>query len=342
MNYKNYYDILGIEKTAAEKDVKSAYRKLARKWHPDANPTNARQAEEKFKDIQEAYEVLGDTEKRKKYDVLGNDWQRAAQEAEQHRTYRQAQRDASFDFTNANAAGGAAGQTGFSDFFDMFFSGIGRRPTAPGATASFGERGQDLETTIDLSLTEAYAGGNKSVSLQLEDRCSRCNGTGTDRKGICPQCHGTGRVLETKRFDVSIPKGVREGQRIRLSGQGGSGAAGGPNGDLFLIVKFTDDKRYERKGDDLYVDLPVSIYDLILGGDVNVPTITGEVTMTIPAGTQNNKMLRLSGKGMPKLKNAGFGDEYVRLVGLLPTDLSDKESKLFRELAGLRNGKAAK
>ena len=223
----------------------------------------------------------------------------------------------------------------------MFFSGIGRRP-AGGGTTSLGERGQDLETSIDLTFAEAYEGGKKSVSLQLEDRCSRCNGSGTTGKGICTQCHGTGRTLETKRFDVTVPKGVREGQRIRLAGQGGSGAAGGANGDLFLVVKFVDDKRYERKGDDLYVDLPVSIYDLILGGDVRVPTMTGEVTMTIPAGTQNNKMLRLSGKGMPKLKNAGYGDEYVRLVGLLPTDLSEKESTLFRELAGLRNGKVHK
>jgi DnaJ-class molecular chaperone len=341
MNYKNYYDILGVPKTAPEKDIKSAYRKLARKWHPDANPTNAPQAEEKFKDIQEAYEVLGDSEKRKKYDVLGSDWQRAAQEAEQQRTYRRAQQQAAYNFNDFGAAGGAGGAagapSGFSDFFDMFFSGIGRRPS--GGPTSFGERGQDLETTIDLTLAEAYEGGKKSVSLQLEDRCPRCGGTGTSGKGICPQCHGTGRTIETKRFDVTIPKGVREGQRIRLTGQGGSGAGGGANGDLFLIVKFIGDKRYERKGDDLYVDLPVSIYDLVLGGDVRVPTMTGDVTMTIPAGTQNNKMLRLTGKGMPKLKNSGFGDEYVRLVGQLPTDLSDKENNLFRELAGLRNGK---
>jgi DnaJ-class molecular chaperone len=340
MNYKNYYDILGVEKNVAEKDIKSAYRKLARKWHPDANPTNQRQAEEKFKDIQEAYEVLGDSEKRKKYDVLGSDWQRAAQEAEQQRTYHRAQQDAGFNINDFGGAAGPAGNgaSGFSDFFDMFFSGIGRRPTA--GPSGLGERGQDLETTIDLTLSEAYEGGKKSVSLQLEDRCPKCGGTGTAGKGICPQCHGTGRTIETKRFDVTIPKGVREGQRIRLTAQGGSGANGGPKGDLYLIVKFADDKRYERKGDDLYVELPVSIYDLILGGDVRVPTMTGEVTMTIPAGTQNNKMLRLSGKGMPKLKNAGFGDEYVRLVGQLPTDLTDKESNLFRELAGLRNGKA--
>jgi len=326
VKYKNYYDILGVAKGAAEKDIKSAYRKLARKWHPDANPQNQKQAEEKFKDITEAYEVLGDSEKRRKYDVLGSDWQQAAREAEQQRTYRQAQQDAA-NFTNMGAGPGGSGASGFSDFFDMFFSGIGRR-SAPGPT--FGERGGDLETSLDLTLSETYEGGKKSVALQLEDLCPRCSGSGTDRNRICPQCHGTGRVIESKRFDVTIPKGVREGQRIRLAAQGGTGTSGGARGDLFLIVHITDGGRYERKGDDLYLDLPVSIYDLILGGEVRVPTMTGEVTMTIPAGTQNNKMLRLSGKGMPKLKNGGFGDEYVRLVGQLPTKLSDKEQKLFR------------
>lgn len=336
MNYKDYYAILGVPKNAPEKDVKSAYRKLARKWHPDANPDNAQQAEEKFKDIQEAYEVLGDPEKRRKYDVLGSDWQRAAREAEQQRSYRQSQ-----DFGNFGGFGnaGAAGTSGFSDFFDMFFSGIGRG--SPGRPGGFGgaPRGEDLESTIELSLHEAFEGGKKSVTLQIEDICPRCHGTGTDRNRVCPQCHGTGRVRETKRFDVTIPRGVRDGQRIRLAGQGASGAAGGARGDLYLVVKLDTDDHYERRGDDLYLDLPVSIYDLILGAQVLVPTMTGEVTMTIPAGTQNNKMLRLSGKGMPKLKDGGFGDEYVRLIGQLPTNLTDKEQKLFRELSGLRNGK---
>jgi DnaJ-class molecular chaperone len=337
MNYKNYYEILGVDKNAAEKDIKSAYRKLARKWHPDANPDNPKAAEEKFKDITEAYEVLNDSERRKKYDLLGNDWQQAARQAEQQRSYRQAQRDATFDFggyTGAGAAGGA-GATGFSDFFDMFFSGMGNR-RGTGST-TFGEKGGDLETTIDLNLDEAYNGGKKSVSLQIEDVCPRCGGTGTDRGRVCPQCHGTGRQIQTKKFDVTIPKGVREGQRIRLTGQGSAGPGG--RGDLYLVVNIVDDGTYERKGDDLYVDLPVSIYDLILGAEVRVPTMTGDVTMTIPAGTQNNKLLRLTGKGMPKLKNGGFGDEYVRLVGQLPDKLSEKETKLFRELAGLRSAK---
>jgi DnaJ-class molecular chaperone len=338
VNYKNYYEILGVDKNAAEKDIKSAYRKLARKWHPDANPENPKAAEEKFKDITEAYEVLNDSERRKKYDLLGSDWQQAARQAEQQRSYRQAQRDASFDFGNYSGTGaaGGAGATGFSDFFDMFFSGMGGRRGATGPT-TFGEKGGDLETTIDLTLDEAYNGGKKNVALQIEDVCPRCGGTGTDRGRVCPQCHGTGRLIQTKKFDVTVPKGVREGQRIRLGGQGSAGAGG--RGDLYLVVNFIDDGKYERKGDDLYVDLPVSIYDLILGAEVRVPTMTGDVTMTIPAGTQNNKLLRLTGKGMPKLKDGGFGDEYVRLVGQLPDKLSDKEQKLFRELAGLRNGK---
>ncbi len=335
LNYKNYYEVLGVPKDAAEKDIKSAYRRLARKWHPDANPNDQKAAEEKFKEIAEAYEVLSDSEKRKKYDVLGNDWQRAAREAEQQRTYRSAQQE--YGNFNGAAGGPGAGPSGFSDFFDMFFSGIGKRG-APGPS-SFSQRGQDLETTIDLMLAESYNGGKKSVSLQLEDVCTRCGGTGTDRNRICPQCHGTGRTLETKKFDVTIPRGIREGQRIRLAGQGGSGVGGGQGGDLFLVVQLRADEKYERKGDDLYVDLPVSIYELVLGGDVSVPTMTGDVTMTIPAGTQSNKLLRLGGKGMPKLKDNGFGDEYVKLVAQLPANLTEKETKLFKELAALRNGK---
>jgi len=336
LSYKNYYDILGVPKTSPEKDIKSAYRKLARKWHPDANPDNPRQAEEKFKDIQEAYEVLGDPEKRRKYNVLGSNWQQASQQAEQQHRYRSAQHDTVFDFGDIGGAG-AQGPSGFSDFFDMFFSGIGRRQT--GTRSGFAQRGQDLETTIDLTLRDVFNGGKRSVSLQVEDICPRCGGTGTQAGGLCSQCHGTGRLLTTKKFDVNIPKGVREGQRIRLAGQGGSGLGGGPNGDLFLIAKLNEDPTYKRRGDDLFVDLPVSIYDLVLGGEVKVPTLMGQVQMTIPPGTQNNRTLRLSGKGMPKARNGGAGDQYVRLIGQLPQNLTDKEKKLYRELAALRNGK---
>lgn len=336
MNFKDYYSILGIPKNAAEKDVKSAYRKLARKWHPDQNPDNVKEAEKRFQEISEAYEVLGDPEKRKKYDVLGPNWQQAARQAEQQRQYRSSGAQ-EFDFNDFAGAPGAGGPSGFSDFFDMFFSGIGRRQTTqqPG----FSRRGQDLETTIELALRDVYDGGKKAVSLQVEDLCPRCHGTGTENGRLCTQCHGTGHVLMTKKFEVSIPKGIGDGQRIRLAGQGGAGTSGGPSGDLYLIVKLMEDPTYKRKGDDLYVDLPVSIYDLLLGGDVKVPTLSGQVAMTIPEGTQNNRLLRLSGKGMPHIKGGGTGDQYVRLIGQLPQNLNDKEKKLFRELATLRNGK---
>jgi DnaJ-class molecular chaperone len=336
MNYKDYYQILGVPKNAPEKDIKSAYRKLAKKWHPDANPNNQKEAEEKFKDLQEAYEVLGDSDKRRKYDVLGSNWKEAANQAEAQRRYRNSQSETFYDFGDFGGAQGA-GPSGFSDFFDMFFSGVGRRTTAQ--STGFAQRGQDLETTIELSLRDIYDGGKKSISLQLEDVCPRCRGTGTERGTLCPQCHGTGRLLTTKKFEVTIPRGIREGQRIRLAGQGGGGIGGGPNGDLFLIVKLADDPTYKRKGDDLYVDMPVSIYDLALGGDVMVPTMAGQVAMTIPAGTQSNRLLRLSGKGMPKVRDGGAGDQYVRLIGQLPANLSDKEKKLFKELAAIRNGK---
>jgi DnaJ-class molecular chaperone len=338
LNYKDYYAVLGVPKTAAQKDIKSAYRKLARKLHPDANPDNPKQAEEKFKELQEAYAVLSDPEKRQKYDVLGSDWQRAAHDANAQRQQSRRGPTVDFGYPGSGGSAGAGGAAGFSDFFDMFFSGIGRRPSGAGFTPS-AQRGEDLETTLDLSLSEAYNGGTKEVVLQIDDICPRCGGTGTENGRVCPQCGGVGRVMQTKRFEVTIPKGVHEGQRIRLAGQGSAGLHNGPRGDLYLVTHFPEDGVWERKGDDLYRDLPVSIYDLVLGGDVKVPTMSGDVTMTIPAGTQSNKRMRLSGKGMPKLKNSGFGDEYVRLVGQLPTNLSDKEAKLFRELATLRNGK---
>ena len=178
------------------------------------------------------------------------------------------------------------------------------------------------------------------MSLQIEDACPRCGGSGVTGGIICPQCHGTGRLMQAKKFDVTIPRGIRDGQRIRLAGQGGRGAGGGPNGDLFLIAAIKTDAAFERKGDDLYVDVPVDLYDLVLGTEVRVPTMGGDVTVTIPPGTQNNKHLRLAGRGMPKVRGGGNGDEYARIVGILPTDLSERERALFAELAALRDGKA--
>ena len=342
MNYKDYYKVLGVPKTAAEKDIKSAYRKLAKKWHPDANAGNAKEAEERFKEISEAYEVLGDKEKRRKYDELGSDWASASQQAAAQQRHRSAQSQQDPFAGYGGAPGGNGGQGGFSDFFEAFFSGVGRGggQATGGGRQTFNtqppQRGEDLETPLDVTLAEAYAGVKRSVSLQIEQKCAVCSGSGVRNGSICPTCHGTGRTIVPKKFEVSIPKGIRDGQRIRLSGQGSNGSGGGPSGDLFLVVRLQNDKTFERKGDDLYVDAPVSIYELVLGGNLNVPTMTGTVTMTIPPGTQSNKLLRLTGKGMPKVKTGGAGDQYVRLVGQLPTNLSERERELFEELAAIR------
>lgn len=335
MKYKDYYDVLGVAKNAPEKEIKSAYRRLAKKMHPDANPNDPKKAEERFKEISEAYEVVGDSEKRKKYDALGSNWEQAQQQAEAQRRYREAQQQQAGGFRSASGDpfAGAGGASGFSDFFDSFFSGAGQ----PGRRGGqFAQRGTDLDASLDISLAEAYAGGPKTVSLSIEDACPRCNGTGVLNNSICPQCHGTGRVIVAKKFDVTVPKGVRDGMRIRLAGQGGRGTGGGPNGDLFLDVAVKADAAYERKGDDLYVNLPVGIYDLVLGATVRVPTMTGDVDVTVPPGTQSNKMLKLGGKGMPRVKGGGAGDQYVRLIGMLPTNLTDRERELYTELAQLR------
>ncbi len=343
MKYKDYYEVLGVAKNAPEKDIKSAYRKLARKWHPDANPTSAKQAEERFKEISEAYEVVGDSEKRKKYDALGSNWEQAQAQAEAQRRYRESQQQQTGNyhassgdpFGNAGSSSGGSA-SGFSDFFDSFFSGGGGG--APGRrSAQFAQRGADLDASLDVTLAEAYAGASKSVPLQIEDACPRCSGTGVLNNSICPACHGTGRTITSKKFDVTVPKGVRDGQRIRLAGQGGRGSGGGQNGDLYLDVHVKADPTFERKGDDLYVDLPLSIYDLVLGATVRVPTMTGAVEVTIPPGTQSNKLLRLGGKGMPNVRGGGAGVQYVRLIGTLPTNLSERERELYAELARLRD-----
>ncbi|MBV8639585.1 MAG: J domain-containing protein [Candidatus Eremiobacteraeota bacterium] len=317
--YKNYYEVLGVPNDASESTIKSAYRKLARKWHPDANLDNPKEAEEKFKELQEAYAVLSDPEKRSKYDALGSDWESAARQAEQQRRYRSTRAPSGADFGD-----------GFSDFFESFFSNVGRRTTA---SARSPHRGQDLNGEIAVSLRDAYEGGTKSISIDLEERCPVCGGTGVTHNQICANCHGTGAVLTSKRLDVKIPRGVRDGQRIRLAGQGGSGMHGGPSGDLFLTVHVEPDEQFDREGDDLYTDLPISIFELVLGGEAHVPTLTGGITMTIPPRTQNEQLMRAGGKGMPHVNGDTFGDLYVRLVARLPQRLSEHDEQLFRELA---------
>ena len=294
MNYKDYYAILGVGKDATEKEIKQAYRKLARKYHPDVNPGN-KEAEEKFKEISEAYEVLSDKEKRSKYDRFGEQWQQAERGGFGGPGGFRYENFEGFD------QGGEFG--GFGDFFEMLFGPRG------GARARTPTRGADIEARIDVTLEEAYDGATKTFSIATEP-------------GKPPQ-----------RLEVKIPAGVREGSRIRLAGQGAPGP-NGQRGDLYLIVNFLPHPAFERRSNDLYVDVTVPFTTAALGGEIQVPTVKGRVTMKIPAGTQSGQSFRLSGQGMPRLNKSGKGDLYARIRISVPKSLNPRQRELLDELAG--------
>jgi DnaJ-class molecular chaperone len=334
MEYKDYYKILGVDKKASEKEIKSAYRKLARKYHPDVNPGNP-EAEAKFKEINEAQAVLTDPEKRKKYDTLGPDWEKR---------FGQYGGGRSGPYTYSP---GNAGTADFSDFFETLFGQRGTSGTGGGFDFDLGsifnrgrrqprasaQRGQDVDQSIDVSLQEAFSGVERSFTVQGQQECPTCHGSGLKDDGLCPTCHGTGTVPKSKRLDVKIPAGVREGSRIRVAGEGNPGAAGGSAGDLYLVVHVLPDPRFRREGDDLYTDVDVPVTALALGGEVTVPTVKGSIEMRVPAGSQNGRTLRAGGQGMPHLRDGGRGDLFVKLNAVLPTKLSEQQKSLFEQLA---------
>jgi len=309
MEYKDYYRILGVEKVASEKDVKQAYRRLARKYHPDVNPNN-KAAQEKFKEINEAYGVLSDLDKRRKYDELGANWQAYEQ-------YQRAGGQGPFQWGGGGAQyrtvtpeefesifGGLGGDRGdFSDFFRTFFGGgfetVRAQPRA--------RRGQDIEQPVEISLEEAYRGATRSL-------------------------HKDGRRLEIK-----IPAGVKTGSKIRYAGEGTPGTRGASAGDLYLRVQIAPHPTFEREGDDLRCEIPVDLYTAILGGEVNVPTLKGQLALKIPAETQAGRTFRLVGQGMPRLNEPNaFGDLYAKVRVTLPERLTAAERELFEKLAQMR------
>ena len=334
LQYKDYYETLGVPKTATTKEIKAAYRKLARKWHPDVNPTKKKESEEKFKEISEANEVLSDPDKRKRYDTLGPNWQQQAQDyGYTGQRYQPGGDGVHYEFHDI----GADGESGdFSDFFRTFFSDFSQRgggSTSSRSSSRRGIRGNDAEYGIELTLRDAYGGGSRQLTVQTQARCPRCNGTGTLNGKLCHECRGTGTINVSKTLDVTIPRGVRDGQRIRLAGQGGLGFGGGPNGDLYLVVHIAHDPIFERRGDDLYEEHPVSVYSLVLGGETIVPTLSGKIDMKVPALSQNGRVLRISGKGMPRVGGSDTGDLYVKLVAELPAKPTEKERELWQQLA---------
>ena len=293
MEYKDYYKTLGVAKTASEKEIKAAYRKLARKHHPDVNPGN-KEAEARFKELGEAYEVLGDKEKRKQYDELGANWKAYSRGGPQGQPWPGG--GARVDFGDLGGAGG------FSDFFRTFFSGGG------GGFGGFGEDAfapaSDAEGEVELTLAEVFRGTTREVAVG-----------------------GTRR-----RVEVKIPPGVREGSRVRVAGEGGKGA-GGRRGDLYLRVRIAPDPTFERKGDDLLTTLRAPLTSAVLGGEAQVPTLEGPVGIKIPAGTPAGQVFRLRGQGLPKLGAPGErGDLLATLAVELPRTLTDRQRELFEEL----------
>jgi molecular chaperone DnaJ len=331
---KNYYDILGVAKNATDKDIKAAYRKLARKYHPDVNPGN-KSAEATFKEINAAYEVLSDKDKRAKYDKYGDQWQHADQ-------FEQAQRQQGMyrqytpggDGAETFNFGGDAG--GMDSIFDELFGqgvrgrGFSRRTRT--------QRGQDLESNVEVSLEEAYNGTARQINLQQEQPCPACKGTGEIQNVPCATCRGAGVTASVNRLEVKIPAGVATSSRVRISGKGQAGMNGGLAGDLYLNITVTPHPTIERQGDNLLTNVPVPLTVAVLGGEVQVPTPKGKLALKIPAETQNGRVFRLAGQGMPHLGSNARGDLMAKINVVLPTKLTDKERELFKQLDQLHRG----
>jgi DnaJ-class molecular chaperone len=322
--FKDYYETLGVSREASDDQIKQAYRKLARKFHPDVNPGD-KSAEERFKEINEAYEVLSDPEKRKKYDGLGPDWKSAGD-------FTRSSDDGAVhvEFGNIEDLFGSGSRPGgFSDFFHTMFGGSGRRA----AGFSFSARGSDIESEIDLTLEEAHRGTSRSLSIPLDETCAECGGKGERDKKVCAKCRGSGFQTRLEQITVNVPRGASDGSVIRVPGRGGSGMGGGSRGDLYLRIRLLPHPRFRlRDGGDIEITLPISPWEAVLGTNVEVPTLNGPVKMRIPAGSQGGQVLRLKGKGFaPQVGRQG--DQYVRLNIVVPSNPSDREKELFQSLA---------
>lgn len=358
MNNTEYYERLGVDKNASQDEIKKAYRKMSKKYHPDLNKEPG--AEEKYKEVQEAYETLSDEQKRAAYDQYGA-----------------AGANGGFGGGFGGGSGGfggfdgGAGFGGFEDILSSFFGGGGgmRNPNAP-------RQGDDLQYRVNLSFEEAVFGVEKEVVYNRESTCSTCSGTGAkpgtspvtcsrchgsgvinvdtqtplgmmrhqvtcdvchgtgkEIKDPCPTCHGTGHEKKTHKVSVKIPAGVETGQQIRLKGQGEAGFNGGPYGDLFVIINVLPSKQFERNGSTIYYNMNISFVQAALGDTVKVPTVHGDVEMTIPAGTQTGKTFRLKGKGAPKLSGGGQGDQHVTVNIVTPTKLNDAQVEALKNFA---------
>lgn len=342
VQYKDYYQVLGVSRTATADELRKAFRKLAREHHPDV-AKDKKTSESKFKEINEAYEVLSDPEKRKKYDELGANWKQGADfrpppgwggagQRRSHRSSGGGMNPEDFEFQY--------GGTGFSDFFEQFFSGGGRgagsgfRNAGGFAGRGASQRGDDLEADIMVTLEEAMHGSVRTVNMRRNVPCPVCHGSGIANQQACPQCRGEGYVAKADSYQVKVPAGVRDGQKLRLSGKGEAGQGQGPAGDLYLNVRFARHPDFTVEGADLVYELDLAPWEAVLGTNVDLPTLHGKVSIKIPAGMNNGQKLRVRGKGLP-VKDGAPGDLYVVAGIKMPPKITDEEKELWEKLAKL-------
>jgi len=359
MEFRDYYKTLGVDRKASAAEIKSAFRKLARKFHPDVNPNN-KDAEAKFKQLNEAYQVIGDADKRKKYDELGADWEHGVSQEEMMRRYARQQSAA------GAGAGADFGGGDFSDFFSQFFGGGGAgagfghgagRRSRGGPSRGFSgfdfdtadvepARAPDLRAEVRIPLVDAVKGAKRRLDLVAEDECATCRGSGMiareEKQGKarvirsaeqCPTCGGVGVVQARRMLEVTIPAGVSDGTQLRLKGQGGRAPRPDQNGDLFLTVRIEPNPVFALAGRDLRVDLPVWDYEAALGAEITAPTVDGRVSLKIPAGSQTGRVMRLRGRGLPAHGKEPAGDLLYELKVLAPAELNARERALMQDLA---------
>ncbi len=326
----DYYNILGIDRSADGAEIKKAYRKLARKFHPDVNPDNP-DAEKKFKEIQEAYSVLSDADKRKQYDTFGRVEGGADPGFDPFRQSSSSWRDAGGFRVDFGQGGSGAG--GFQDLGDLFGDLFGGRRST--ASRRRPQKGGDHELEVEIGFADAIRGTSVTIPVQRQIRCTECGGNGNTGGRMCPSCHGSGVLVSTERLRVKIPEGVADGQRVRVPGKGAEGLNGGKPGDLFVRARVRSDRFFKRDGDDIHTTVPVTFTEAYRGSEIEIGTIHGPVRAKVPPGTNSGQTFRLRGKGAKNTKTRAYGDHLYTVQIVVPKVMSPAGEKTARAVADL-------